>query len=419
MSTIAYIANEFPSPLEPYVMDEIAELRRCGTQVICCSGKRVSPRDLSLAERSFWKETRYFQPLSDENLMRAARRLASDRQSLWQILRPLLWERGASPTLRIRALGHTLMGAELAEQLAPFEVEHIHAHHGYFASWMALTAAQLLGVGFSFTLHGSDLLQRADLLSAKLRACQFCVTISDFNRQHILRNYPATSPEKVIVQRLGVDRVLPWPGKPAVEAERRRLCLLAVGRLHRVKDYGFLIRACASLRDQGLDFLCWIVGEGPERAALERQIAALGLQGHVSLIGQVPRADLPSYYRHADLVVMTSQSEGIPVVLMEAMAQERLVLAPAITGIPELVDHEHTGFLYQPGSVPDFVSAVRWIHANQSSLAGIQQAAAASIAASYNRQRNLRAFAQEFMTRLQPSDGDYADPVLQQVRLSV
>ncbi|MGB9084958.1 MAG: hypothetical protein WCC46_10065, partial [Terriglobales bacterium] len=107
MSTIAYIANEFPSPLEPYVMDEIAELRRCGTQVICCSGKRVSPRDLSLAERSFWKETRYFQPLSDENLMRAARRLASDRQSLWQILRPLLWERGASPTLRIRALGHT------------------------------------------------------------------------------------------------------------------------------------------------------------------------------------------------------------------------------------------------------------------------------------------------------------------------
>jgi len=111
------------------------------------------------------------------------------------------------------------------------------------------------------------------------------------------------------VQRLGVDRVLPWPGKPAVEAERRRLCLLAVGRLHRVKDYGFLIRACASLRDQGLDFLCWIVVRaGACRAGTP--IAALGLQGHVSLIGQVPRADLPSYYRHADLVVMTSQSEG-------------------------------------------------------------------------------------------------------------
>ena len=65
MTTIAYIANEFPSPLEPYVMDEIAELRRCGAQVICCSGKRVAPNNLNAAERAFWEETRFFQPLTD------------------------------------------------------------------------------------------------------------------------------------------------------------------------------------------------------------------------------------------------------------------------------------------------------------------------------------------------------------------
>jgi hypothetical protein len=80
MTTIAYIANEFPSSLEPYVMDEIGELRRRGAQVICCSGKRVSPNALSLAERAFWKETRFFQPLSDDDLMRAMRRLLSDRE---------------------------------------------------------------------------------------------------------------------------------------------------------------------------------------------------------------------------------------------------------------------------------------------------------------------------------------------------
>ena len=240
MTTVAYITNEFPSPLEPYVIDEIVELRRRGAQVICCSGKRVSPNDLSLAERAFWKETRFFQPLSDDELVRAVRRLASDPHNLWQLLRPLLWERGPSPSRRIRTLGHTVMGAALAEQLAPLKVEHIHAHHGYFASWMALAAARLLGIGFSFTLHGSDLLQRADLLSAKLRACQFCVTVSDFNRQHILRNYPSTPSEKIIVQRLGVDRVLSWP-TPALpaEADHRRFCLLSVGRLHRVKDYRF------------------------------------------------------------------------------------------------------------------------------------------------------------------------------------
>ena len=420
MTTVAYIANEFPSPLEPYVIDEIAELRRRGAEVICCSGKRVSPNNLSLAERAFWKETRFFQPLSDDELVRAMRRLASDPHNLWQLLRPLLWERGASPTRRIRTLGHTVMGAALAEQLAPLKVEHIHAHHGYFASWMALAAARLLGIGFSFTLHGSDLLQRADLLSAKLRACQFCVTVSDFNRQHILRNYPSTPSEKIIVQRLGVDRVLSWPTPaPPAEADHRRFCLLSVGRLHQVKDYRFLIEACAALRDQGLDFLCWIVGEGPERSALESQIMASGLQGRIYLIGQVPRTDLPGYYRYADLVVMTSKSEGIPVVLMEAMAHEKLVLAPAITGIPELVEHQRTGFLYQPGSLPDFVSAVSWIQAHKSSLAGIQHAAAASIAASYNRQRNLRTFAEQFLARISQSEVDHAHPVLQQIRLSV
>ncbi|MGA2359271.1 MAG: glycosyltransferase [Terriglobales bacterium] len=420
MTTIAYIANEFPSSLEPYVSDEITELRRRGVQVICCSGKRVSPNHLSLAERAFWKETRFFQPLSDDELVRAARRRASDRHNLWQLLQPLLWDRGASPSRRIRTLGHTLMGAALAEQLAPIDVEHIHAHHGYFASWMALVAARLLGIGFSFTLHGSDLLQRADLLSAKLHACQFCVTVSDYNRQYILRNYPSTPSEKVIVQRLGVDRVLTWPtpapaAEAKVEAEQQRFCLLSVGRLHRVKDYRFLIQSCAALRDQGLALICWIVGEGPERPALESQIAALGLQGRVHLIGHVPRTDLPGYYRYADLVVMTSKSEGIPVVLMEAMAHKKLVLAPAITGIPELVEHERTGFLYQPGSLPDFVSAVSWIQSHQASLAGIQHAAAASIAASYNRQRNLRAFAEQFLARIPQSDGDYAHPVLQQV----
>ncbi len=415
--TIAYIANEFPSPLEPYVMDEITELRQRGVQVVCCSGKRVSQNGLSLAERAFWKETRYFQPLSDDELLRALGRLASNRRNLWQLLRTLVWERGASPARRIRALGHTVMGAALAEQLAPLQVEHIHAHHGYFASWMALTAARLLGIGFSFTLHGSDLLQRADLLSAKLRACQFCVTVSDYNRQYILRNYPSTPQEKIVVQRLGVDRVLPWPA-PTAEPDHR-FCLLSVGRLHRVKDYHFLIRACAELRNQGLDFLCWIVGEGPERPALEREIVARGLQGPVRLIGHVPRAALRSYYRYADLVVMTSKSEGIPVVLMEAMSHAKLVLAPAITGIPELVEHQRTGFLYQPASLPDFVSAVTWIHGHRASLSGIQRAAAASIAASYNRQRNLRAFAEQFLARIPQSEGDHAHPVLQQVRLSV
>lgn len=285
---------------------------------------------------------------------------------------------------------------------------------------MALVAARLLGIDFSFTLHGSDLLHRGDFLDAKLRACKFCVTVSEFNRQYLLRHYPSTPPDKILVQRLGVDHLPSWRIDPATKGpEHRPFCLLAVGRLHAVKDYSFLIQACSDLRKQGLDFLCWIVGEGPERAALSRQIMKLGLQGRVHLVGHIPRENVSGYYNQADLVVMTSKSEGIPVVLMEAMAHGKLVLAPNITGIPELVEHETTGFLYEPGSREDFVSSVRWIHDNQHALAEIRRAAVAKVANSYHRQRNVRAFADRFLALIPKPGGEYANSVLQQVRFSV
>jgi len=104
---------------------------------------------------------------------------------------------------------------------------------------------------------------------------------------------------------------------------------------------------------------------------------------------------------------------------MEAMSHAKLVLAPAITGIPELVEHERTGFLYEPGSLPSFVVAINWICANQASLAVIRRAAAAKVTDSFNRQRNLRAFAEQFLARIPQSGGEHARPLLQQVRLSV
>jgi glycosyltransferase involved in cell wall biosynthesis len=418
MTTVAYIANQFPSPVEPYVMDEIGELRERGVRVISCSGKRVRPGELGEREREFWNDTRFFQPLSDAQLVRAVRRLSSHPDYYSQFLKPIIRDLRASPGRRVRSFAHTLLGAALAEELAPLGVEHIHAHHGYFASWMALVAAHLLEIGFSFTLHGSDLLVHADLLAAKLRACRFCMTVSDFNREHILRSFPSTPESKIIVQRLGVDPV-PCAIAPVAKPKPRRFCLLSVGRLHAVKNYGFLIQACAALRDEGLDFLCWIVGEGPERAALEHLIDELRLRDLVLLPGHVSRADLSGYYRYADLVALTSLSEGLPVVLMEAMAHEKLVLAPAITGIPELIEHKRTGFLYHSGSLTDFVGTVQWILDHKTSLRAVECAAAESIALSYDRQRNLRQFADQFLARIAPPEPEYASALLQQVQLSV
>jgi colanic acid/amylovoran biosynthesis glycosyltransferase len=423
VTAVAYIANQFPSPIEPYVMDEIRELRRRGVRVICCSGKRTpideSPaNELSPAERAFRNEARFLWPLSPLKLARAAQRFRADRRALRPVLQAALQEANGSRSQSLRVLGHTLLGAALANELAPLEVEHIHAHHGYFASWMALVAARLLGIGFSFTLHGSDLLLHGDLLAAKLRFCRFCVTVSNFNRDYILDHFPSIPPSRVSVQRLGVDCVPPsFEATPA--SDEQPFLLLSVGRLNSVKNHQFLIQACAALRDEGRDFRCWIAGEGPERPALERQIEALQLQAQVRLLGHIPRNDLPDYYQRAGLVVLTSLSEGIPVVLMESMARQKLVLAPAITGIPELVEHARTGFLYEPGPMRDFLGVLSWILDRRLFLTHVGRAAAASVSANYNRQINLRSFADHFLERIASTDHAHENSLLQQVQLSV
>src|SRR5207248_7703187 len=112
---------------------------------------------------------------------------------------------------------------------------------------------------------------------------------------------------------------------------------------------------CYELKNSGLKFRCAIAGEGAERARLQHLVFKMYLQNEVEFCGQVERDRLRNLYSQADVVVLTSHSEGIPQTLMEAMAMERVVLAPAITGIPELISDSQTGFLYQQDSLADFL----------------------------------------------------------------
>lgn len=417
MTTVAYIANSFPSPIESYVMDEIRELRHRGVRVICCSAKRTSRRNLNDAECQFHDETRFIRPVPALKLAKALSRVVSELPTLQPILQAGLNE-SVNTKQRLRIVAHSVMGAALADELAPLKADHIHAHHGYYASWMAMIAASLLGISFSFTLHGSDLLLDKNLLGTKLRFCRLCFTVSNYNRDYILRNFPQISPSKVLVQRLGVQP--PLQSSPHFDRpEQPTPLLLAVGRLKQVKNHEFLVEACSALRNQGRRFQCWIAGDGPEYSNLSRKIRALGLQQHVCLLGHVAQSRLSAIYSRADLVVLTSRSEGLPVVLMEAMAQGRLVLAPAITGIPELVDHGKNGFLYQQQSIADFVESVGWILDCRSNLDEVRRAAARTIATQYDREQNIRCFADQFLARLVAPRHEHENSLLQQVQLSV
>jgi colanic acid/amylovoran biosynthesis glycosyltransferase len=418
MSIVAYLANQFPSPVEPYVVDEIRELRRRGIRIIPGSVRRPEA-DLHGDLKRVAASVTYLWPLHLAVAMRATSLVWQRRSAMRHLLRRTLLQGKESAGQRLRALVHTWLGAYYAVLLEQQGVDHIHAHHGYFASWIALVAARLLECSFSLTLHGSDVLLHPTYLDTKLGECKFCFTVSQFNRRHILEHYPAVDPAKVLVQRLGVAR------REEISQERRaghsesHLVVLAVGRLHAVKDHAFLVRACRRLKKAGAAFTCLIAGEGPERAPLERLIRNYGVQDEVQLLGHVPRNRLDAYYAACDLVVLTSRSEGIPLALMEAMSHGKLVLAPDITGIPELVIKGETGFLYRAGSLADFVAQVQSIGNLRPALGGLQRAARQHVLEHFDRDKNLAEFSELFLARIAGTAENeaYENPLLQQVQL--
>jgi colanic acid/amylovoran biosynthesis glycosyltransferase len=426
--TVAYLANEFPSAVEPYVGEEIVELQRRGVRVV--AGSVRTPRDPAAKNG--------LKIVLQSTAMAVFPRALLLCVQRWQRIAPIVGRivlRGSEgPWQRIKALVHTLLGACYAVMLEGRSVEHIHVHHGYFGSWIAMTAARLRGVGFSMTLHGSDLLVHGAFLDVKLAYCVFCLTVSEYNRRYILTRYPGVRPDKVLVSRIGVEVSQQRSTRTVTGTGVERFTLLAVGRLHPVKDHGFLVRACAELTARGVPVECLIAGEGPERSRLESLIRTFGLEGKVKLLGQVARDRLNATYDNADLVVLTSRSEGIPLVLMEAMARGKIVLAPAITGIPELVAPGQTGFLYEPGSLDSLVDRLLLIYAlmraeggddQQSSclrsaarqLHWMRHAAQVQVQHKFNREKNLQSFADQFLERITPQKESIPDEnlVLQQI----
>lgn len=416
MPTIAYLSNRFPSAVEPYVAYEIHELRKHWVHVIPCSARSVNNADLSDDLKPLAAETLYLQPLRLALLMRAAWYGLRHFRQFADLFERVVVQGTESPLRRARCALHTLLGIYYALLLAERGVDHIHVHHGYFSSWIAMVAARVLGIGFSMTLHGSDLLVNRAYLDTKLKHCRFCLTVSEFNRDYIFAHYPQIDPAKVWVQRLGVDP----PEYSIVQTEEdapKYPLLLSVGRLHRVKDHAFLIKACGKLKEDGMRTLCLIAGEGPERKKLERLISKLGLNEEVGLLGHVAHEHIDGHYAMADVVVLTSKSEGVPLALMEAMAMGKIVLAPKITGIPELVMHGRTGFLYEPGSIEDFSETLRMIWELRKALEPIRKAARKHVRQHFDREKNLAAFSERFLSRVA---GDketqfHEDPVLQQI----
>jgi colanic acid/amylovoran biosynthesis glycosyltransferase len=403
--TVAYLANQFPAAVEPYVGEEMQELRRRGIEVIAGSVRRPDAEPGGVSCGASAPEILCVQPVRVLTLLRALGLVIRRWGQIADLVARVLLRGKESPKRRLKALLHTCLGAYYAVLLEGRGVKHVHVHHGYFGSWIGMVASRLVGVSFSMTLHGSDLLVNRAYLDTKLKNCRFCVTISEYNRRYILEHFPAIEASKIMVSRLGVDAPERAETRRVARGTRRTLTLLAVGRLHAVKDHAFLVRGCARLRDCGVDFECLIAGEGPERQRLEFLIRKNRLQDQITLLGHLARPQIDALYGRADLVVLTSRSEGIPLVLMEAMVRGKIVLAPAITGIPEIVIPGKTGFLYAPGALQDFVAKILFLEKlmcredrnTVSRLDWIRHAAQVQILHNFNRTKNLSHFGDRFL----------------------
>ena len=420
---IAYVANLFPSPVEPYVIAEIAEFTRRGIALQPCSMWHAPAEGLPPELREIAARTLYVLPLDVRGLLQALLLCLKKSRALVPFLGRILHQGKEKPGQRLRAIAHTLLGASLAVRLRDQGVQHIHVHHGYFGSWAAMIAAKLLGISCSMTLHGSDLLLHATFLDTKLQNCAACFTVSEYNRQYILKRFPRIDAGKIRLTRMGVlvgDSIAVPPTQCRGVRRNSLFRILSVGRLHPVKDHAFLLQACVLLRTAGYDFECSIAGEGPERKRLEDQIRLFDLSGQVRLLGQVSGAGLETLYRQADVVVLTSRSEGIPLVLMEAMALGKPVIAPAITGIPELVLDGKTGLLYEPGSVDSLVQRIEQVWENHPNLSALGMAARNHIALNFNAEVHLHTFADSLVNTLARQERSLNESaLLQQVQRSV
>lgn len=409
MVSVATISMCFPSIIEPYAFDSIEALRRQGVKVVSFSISKPPADEVSYSLKGYLQETIYLRPLRVVPLIKAAVFSLWFMRQLKDIYVRVLLNGNEDPLRRLKALSHIWLGVYFTLLLQPFHVKHIHAQHGYFGSWAAMIASRLLKVPFSFTLHGSDLLIDQVYLDLKIAECDFCFTISEYNKRYLLERFAPNDPGKILVNRMGVETGTGTgeEGPRGRHDPDRSFVIVCVGSLRPVKNHEFLIRGCAELKKKGVDYSCLIIGPGEQKRRLQELIENLGLVREVKLLGFVDKAQLDEFYSMSDIVVSTSHSEGIPLVLMEAMIRGKPVLAPNITGIPELVKDEETGFLYQSGSLDDFVNKLLSVRDRRDQLEDLGRCAREYVSIKFDKARNLDSFATILIGRTQKHIEEY------------
>lgn len=356
---VAYLVNQYPAVSQTFIKREIMALERCGATVSRFALRGWDSPLVDADDQLEQGRTRYVLKEGAWGLGHALLRqfVANPARLLSALVLAFRLARGSDRHVGLH-LAYLAEACVLRCWLADSGVDHVHAHFATNSSEVALLVKTLGGPRFSFTAHGSDIMDRPTqmALDAKLAGARFAAAVCSFGRNQIFRWVPYSMWSKVVVVRCGLQRGY---GDNSVPPESRHRGLVCVGRLSKEKGQPLLIQAIGRLKELGLEVPLTLVGDGPMRAELERLILDHGLGDLVRLTGSLDSAGVQHELRQARALVISSLSEGLPVVIMEAMAHRRPVIAPFLAGIPELVLPGRTGWLYPAGDIEALADAIR------------------------------------------------------------
>ena len=346
---IAYLTGEYPRATDTFIQREVAALRGQGVDVCTFSVRRTSDEHIVGPEQEAERE-RTFYLLPPDPLWMAGSHLGLLVRSPKRYLRglKLAWAT-RQPGLRGHAyqLFYFAEAGILARQLQSHRVRHLHNHFANSSCTVAMLAAELSGISFSFTMHGPAIFfePRRWRIDEKIKRALFVACISRYSRSQGMIFAPVERWERMHIVHCGVDPVLYSP--PQHRAGSRRL--LYVGRLAATKGLPILFEALSSLKSSQEDLSLTIVGDGPDRNTLEEMAARLGVEQLIRFVGYQSQDEVRERLRQTDVFVLPSFAEGVPVVLMEAMAAGVPVVGTRVAGTNELVEEGVSGFLVPPG----------------------------------------------------------------------
>jgi len=351
MPSLLYYYTGFPFLTHTLANHQVRATQELGLDFWLAANRPPPPDHFNPEFEDLLSRTTYLMPVRPLRYCQSNLKILAQNPKLYlKALNMAAELRHGDPWQIFSNLAHVAGAAVLAESLQKHPVCHAHLHFAYGNVDVAMFLETLSGLPFSVSIHGSDVLLPNPLLEEKLGRARFIISNCRFHIQNLRSKYPSLKAQRFYIVSGGLDlSSKPWNNICPAEASLP-MRILMVTRLVPVKAPEILVQACSRLLQQKIPFHCRIVGDGPERPMVERLIQATGLQDHIELLGFRSQDEVARLYDWSQVVALSSRSEGTPMVIIEAMAKGRPMVAPNITGIPEMVVDGETGYLFPVGS---------------------------------------------------------------------